>query len=59
MNISKQTTSKELISITGISEELQRTQTINFSGGHTNAVEFATKMYGMPPLDKLLEMINT
>ena len=57
-NVSKQTTSKELIEIKGIDEITQRMQTINFSGGHTNAVEFCTKMYGMPTLDTLLDAFN-
>lgn len=54
-NVSKETTSKELISVEGVPEKLVRMQTINFSGGKTNAVEFCTAMYGMPPLDVLLK----
>lgn len=55
MNISKQTTSKELISVKGISDELLKTQTLNFSGGRANSIEFCTKIYGMPTFDTLLE----
>lgn len=58
-NVSKQTTSKEIIEIKGVNETTQRMQTINFSGGHTNAVEFCTKMYGMPTLDTLLDAFNS
>lgn len=53
-NISKETTRKELISVEGIDETLKRMNTINFSAGHVNAVEFCTSMFGMPELDTLL-----
>jgi hypothetical protein len=55
INVSKETTSKELVKVTGVPDQLARLQTINFSGGKTNAIEFATTMYGMPPLDVLLQ----
>lgn len=54
MNVSKETTSKELIRVSGIHDSIVRTQTINVCGGRTNAVEFSTTMYGMPKLDELL-----
>lgn len=54
-NISKETTSKELISIEGIDERTQRMATINLSAGRTNAVEFVTQLYGLPTFDVLLE----
>jgi phosphoenolpyruvate synthase/pyruvate phosphate dikinase len=54
MNVSKETTSKELIKVQGVPDRVARMQTINFSGGPTNAVEFCTTMYGMPALDTLL-----
>jgi hypothetical protein len=53
LNVSKETTSKELISIDGIDEHTKRMMTINFSGGRTNAVEFATVMYRLPTLPQL------
>jgi hypothetical protein len=54
-NISKETTSKELISIEGISDEMQRAQAINLSSGKSNAVEIATTLFKLPTFDKLLE----
>lgn len=57
-NISKTTTSKELVEIEGVPEEIQRMQTINFSAGRTNAVEFCTSMYKMPTMDTWLEAFN-
>lgn len=52
-NVSRETTSKELICVAGIDEFTQRMQTINFSAGHVNAVEFCTKMLDMPSLIEL------
>ena len=54
-NVSKQTTSKELIKVEGIDEQTVRMQTINFSAGATNAAEFCQVMYGMPAFPDLLE----
>jgi len=53
-NISRETTSKELVKIVGVSEEQQRMQGINMSGGHTNAVEWCTSLLGLPQLDTML-----
>lgn len=58
LNVSKETTVKELVSVQGLTEEVVRSQTINFCGGKANAVEWCTTMYGMPTLDKLLEQFN-
>lgn len=55
MNISKETTRKELCGIVGVPEQVQRMQGINLSGGHTNATEFCVAMYGLPDFDQLLE----
>lgn len=54
-NISKETTSKELLGIENIEQTIQRMQTINLSAGRTNAVEFCTQLYGLPTFDALLE----
>lgn len=54
-NISKETTKKELCSVEGIPERTQRMQGVNLSSGVTNAVEFATTMYGLPNMDTLLD----
>lgn len=53
-NISKGTTKKELCSIQGVSEQLQRAQGINLSAGHTNAVEFVVDLYKAPQMDDWL-----
>lgn len=53
-NISRETTYKELVKIVGVSEEQQRMQGINLSGGHTNAVEWCTSLLGLPQLDTML-----
>lgn len=53
-NISKETTRKELISITGVSEAARRRQGINLSGGHVNAVEIGTELFGLPSLEQML-----
>lgn len=57
-NISKETTHKELVRIDGVPEMMQRMQGINLSGGHTNAVEFCTGMFGLPQMDTLLQAFN-
>jgi hypothetical protein len=54
-NVSKETTSKELIRISGYRDEQVRMQTINFSGGITNAAEFCQVMYKLPAMPDLLD----
>jgi hypothetical protein len=54
-NISKETTSKELIKINGVSNRTQRIQGINLSGGATNAYEVCIDLFGMPTLDQWLQ----
>lgn len=54
-NVGKATTRKELCSIDGVPEQLQRAQGINLSAGHTNAVEFCVDLYKLPQLDTWLE----
>lgn len=55
-NASRETTSKELISVEGIDENTKRMQTINFSAGRVNAVEFCSTMYKLPRLNQLTEI---
>jgi len=59
-NVSKETTSKELISINNLSVNNNRVkmQIINFSGGATNAVEFCTELMNLPTLEKWVETID-
>lgn len=58
-NVSKETTSKELIEIIGTDgkvypEWMVKMQTINFSGGQTNAAQFCQEMYKLPSFCDLL-----
>ena len=54
-NVSKETTHKELCAIKGVPEYTQRMQGINLSGSHTNSVEIATNLYGLPTMDVFLK----
>jgi hypothetical protein len=54
MNISKETTHREVVDIEGVSEYTRRMQGLNLSAGHVNAVEFCTDLFGMPQLTELL-----
>lgn len=49
-NSSRKTTVRELVSILGMSPSQLRMQTLNYSGGETNAVEFCTEVYKLPPV---------
>lgn len=53
-NVSKETTKKELVEVEGVDEMLVRMETINFSAGKTNALEFTQVMYKLPTLTELL-----
>lgn len=54
-NISKATTYREVLVIEGVPEAVKRAQGINLSGGHTNAVEFCTEMFGVPTMEAMLQ----
>ncbi len=54
-NISKETTSKELIEVEGVDETVRRMATINYSAGYVNATEIAVTLYGLPSLDQWLD----
>lgn len=58
LNISKETTKREMGRISGIDEYTQRMQGINLTtAGHVNAVEYCTTMFNFPALpDLLVEM---
>ena len=56
MNISKETTYRELHQIQGLSEQDRREFGINLTGGVSNAVEIATKVFGLPGMFQLLEI---
>ncbi len=53
-NIGKDTTSREIVEIEGIDEEVFRMQNMHLSAGHVNAIEYCTTMMGFPKLDELL-----
>lgn len=54
-NISKETTSKEIVELEGVDEHTRRMATINLSAGFVNAVEIAVNLYTLPSLDTWLE----
>ena len=54
MNTSRETLSKELISIDGVDEIDRRQCGINFSGGFVNAVEISTKLFALPEMSDVL-----
>lgn len=55
MNISKETTYRELSRIEGIPEHVQRANSINLTGGHTNAMQFCNEIYGLPTPTELID----
>lgn len=55
LNISKETTKKELMFIENKEWSDVKMQTINLSGGYTNAVEVCTELLDLPNLSTLLK----
>ena len=55
LNVSKETTRKELMFIEGKEWSDVKMQTINLSCGYTNAVEVCTELLDLPKLTTLLE----
>ncbi|MBE0438189.1 MAG: hypothetical protein IBX57_00285 [Gammaproteobacteria bacterium] len=55
LNMSKETTYRELCRIRGVPEEVQRFTGINLTGGPVNAVEIACNIFKAPKFDTLLE----
>ena len=53
LNISRETTAKELLAIENVPEEIRRSEGINLSGGHTNAVGFVVNMFNTPNMFEL------
>ena len=58
-NISKETTSKEIMWIEGIPEEVYQTQNMLLTTGHVDAVEWCTNMLGFPKLTDVLQHFDT
>jgi len=57
-NVSKDTTSKQLINVEGIPKDTFKKQNINLFFGEVNAIEYCNTMYNFPDLDKLNEKIK-
>lgn len=55
LNISKETTVKELLDIIGVSEEIRREQGINLYAVNMNAYEFGITVLGLPTFDQVHE----
>lgn len=55
-NISKETTKREIIDIEGIEKEMFKLLNINSLSGAVNAVEYCTKMYNMPTIERFQEL---
>ncbi|QXO11137.1 hypothetical protein pEaSNUABM54_00311 [Erwinia phage pEa_SNUABM_54] len=53
MNLSKETTYRELSRIEGIPETVQRANGINIIGGYVNAAQFCNEIYGLPNFREL------
>ncbi|HXQ32683.1 MAG TPA: hypothetical protein VN843_01550 [Anaerolineales bacterium] len=55
LNVSKNTTKREIISIEGVEEDLFRLQNINLCSGDVNSLEYGNQMLGLPTLFDMLE----
>lgn len=58
LNISKETTRKEIISVEGVDDEVMRMQGINLSGSQTNAAEFCQTVFNCPHFFDLLAIFE-
>ena len=57
-NVSKETTNGELISVDGVREEVFRQQNLGVCLGTVNTLEYFEVMFNLPPIDKLLDVID-
>lgn len=57
-NVSKETTNSELISIDGVKEEVFRQQNLGVCLGAVNSLEYFEVMFDLPPIDKMLDIID-
>lgn len=55
LNMSKETTYRELSKIRGVDPQVQRMNGINLTASHVNAYEFGMVMFKAPKFDELLE----
>lgn len=53
LNISKETTSQELLTIEGVDNFTRKKQGMNFTGGHSNAIEIASELFKLPGMLEL------
>lgn len=58
MNISKETTFRELSEIRDVPENIRRSIGINLTGGVVNAVEICCNVYNLPTFNELLKDFN-
>lgn len=59
MNISNETTYRELCRIKGVPEDVQRKAGINMTAANTNAVEISCNLFGLPSFNDLLEAFES
>lgn len=57
-NISKDTTSKELLEVEGMDKEDFKIANMNLMYGHVNAISYCTTMFNFPTLEELDELIS-
>ena len=55
LNMSRETTVKDLVEIIGVDEETRRSEGLNLSGGRTNAVSIMTNLFKCPSMYELLD----
>jgi len=55
LNMSKETTYREVCKLKGIDDATQRNISVDLTASHVNAVYIVTKVFNAPTLDKLLE----
>lgn len=57
-NVSRETTSKEIIDIVGIPEDQFRVNNMNILEGHVNALEYGNKMHQLPTPQQSLSLFD-
>lgn len=58
LNVSKSTTKREIIAIDGVDEDVFRLQNINLCSGYVNSLEYGNRMFGLPTLRELEDLID-
>lgn len=58
LNVSRGTTKKELINITGIDKDVFKGQNMNILIGETNAIEYCTTMYNLTPISDIYKTLT-